>query len=331
MSSGSQDRLDSVSARAHDLHAVVPGGRDPSPTPVVAASNVVPFLRVRREPAAIEPAPPLPADLSQRPAPDVPGPEGRLQMSALLALSLAVHGGLYAVFSREPEPMASIGVEVMSVEIVLGDNKPAGIVATPVESQAQSAPANDPDPKPMDRETMDKQAAEAKPEQLAAAPAEPMPAPHEPELSSPPQETQPATPEPAKPQAKPVKQPKPEGDLKPKQGPRAKTTSTEPEATAPRANPQSGAGIGRSQSYSNWVGMLQAHLAKYQRPKTEEGRVTVSFALDASGKVKRVSLVQGSGFATLDQDAQASVWRASPFPPPPLGRGDATVSLHYHR
>src|SRR6516164_6702281 len=114
----SQDRLDLVSARALDLNAVVPGGRDSStPAPVIAASNVVPFLRVRREPAAIEPTPPLSADPSQRPAPDAQGPEGRLWIIAFFVLSLLVHGGLYAVLNREPEPMASIGLEAISVEI----------------------------------------------------------------------------------------------------------------------------------------------------------------------------------------------------------------------
>src|SRR5262252_6090108 len=103
----SQDRLDPVSARALDHNAVVPGGRDPSSSaPVIAASNVVPFLRARREPVGLEPAPPLSADLSQRPAPDLPGPEGRSWIIAFLVLSLVVHSGLYAVFNREPEPMA---------------------------------------------------------------------------------------------------------------------------------------------------------------------------------------------------------------------------------
>jgi protein TonB len=36
--------------------------------------------------------------------------------------------------------------------------------------------------------------------------------------------------------------------------------------------------------------------------------------------VTRVSLVSGTGFASLDQEATAMVRRASPFPPPPDGR-----------
>jgi periplasmic protein TonB len=36
--------------------------------------------------------------------------------------------------------------------------------------------------------------------------------------------------------------------------------------------------------------------------------------------VTRVSLVRSSGFSSLDQEAQAMVRRASPFPAPPDGR-----------
>jgi protein TonB len=333
----SQDRLDLVSARALDLNAVVPGGRDSStPAPVIAASNVVPFLRVRREPAAIEPTPPLSADPSQRPAPDAQGPEGRLWIIAFFVLSLLVHGGLYAVLNREPEPMASIGLEAISVEIVVGDNTRAGTGSTPGESQAQSAPADDPDPKPMDTETMDEKApetkpvpdsasasqeqtaAEAKPEQLAAVPP-PEPAPQ-------------ARPEQPKPVQKREPKAKPERDIKPKQvGPHARTASTEPDATGPRANAANGAGVGRSQADINYPGIVRAHLAKFQVDNHEQGRADVGFALDGNGQVTRVWLVHTSGVPNIDRDAQASVRRASPFPAPPSGRSMSfTVPVHFH-
>jgi protein TonB len=46
----------------------------------------------------------------------------------------------------------------------------------------------------------------------------------------------------------------------------------------------------------------------------------VSFSIDAGGRVTRVVLVRGTGIASLDQESQAMVRRASPFPPPPSGR-----------
>ena len=47
----------------------------------------------------------------------------------------------------------------------------------------------------------------------------------------------------------------------------------------------------------------------------------VSFATDGGGRVTRVSLMRGSGVASLDQEETAMVRRASPFPAPPGGRG----------
>jgi TonB family protein len=66
--------------------------------------------------------------------------------------------------------------------------------------------------------------------------------------------------------------------------------------------------------------MVRAHLARYQRGgHAQQGSATVSFGLDGSGRVTRVSVVRGSGHASLDQEAAAMVRRASPFPPPPPG------------
>jgi colicin import membrane protein len=50
-----------------------------------------------------------------------------------------------------------------------------------------------------------------------------------------------------------------------------------------------------------------------------QGVATVSFSIDASGRVTSVRLVRSSGVPSLDQEAQAMPRRASPFPPPPVG------------
>src|SRR5947208_300624 len=44
----------------------------------------------------------------------------RLRLLAFAALSLAMHAGLFAAFWREPVPLASIGEQVISLEIVVG-------------------------------------------------------------------------------------------------------------------------------------------------------------------------------------------------------------------
>src|SRR5262245_25576322 len=125
--SGSQNRTDLVATR--DLTAPAAGDASTTSAPVVVASNVVPFARARREPTPANDAVSLAFDPAQRPAPYRPRRDRRAVMLGLLALSLLVHGGLYFIFSRPPEPMVSIGVEAISVEIVPGTNSPAGVAA----------------------------------------------------------------------------------------------------------------------------------------------------------------------------------------------------------
>ena len=98
-------------------------------------------------------APDVAFDPAERPAPPAAGLERRTLTGALLVVSLLVHGGLYVAFTREPAPMASIGIEAISVEIVLGANMPAGLATTPGGQETQSAPADSPDPNPTDPDT----------------------------------------------------------------------------------------------------------------------------------------------------------------------------------
>jgi protein TonB len=126
--------------------------REPAPSvPAAIATNVVLFTRSRGETAA-DPAPAVAFDPGERPAPYWPGRERPGLIVALLFLSLLVHGGLYALFNRAPEPMATIELEAISVEIVLGADTPAGLAATSGPNEVQGAPPPDPDPEPTDRE-----------------------------------------------------------------------------------------------------------------------------------------------------------------------------------
>ena len=77
---------------------------------------------------------------------------------------------------------------------------------------------------------------------------------------------------------------------------------------------------------TNYRGLVFAHLARHKqfpadaRGRGEQGSAMIGFSLDGGGRVTRVSLVRSSGFPSLDQEAQAMVRRASPFPAPPDGR-----------
>ncbi len=353
------------SSPGDQAHALVrPERREIPPPPASAWSNVVPFVRPRGD-GGSGGAPEVALDPGDRPAPHPPDSYRDVRFLAFIAVSLLVHGGLYAVFNREPEPMASIGLEAISVEIVLGANMPSGLAVTPGENEVQNTPADDPDPQPTDSETATTKpeqapeakpvqdtraappetvvaepkpeqpaiaAAETQPQQIAALPAEDTP--REPESAVAPEEPTPVKPKPAAPQAKPEPKPvqkrelKPERAAKPKQpGPRARTASTEPAGTGPRASAASGVGPGQSHSDSNYRGLVAAHLARHKRypadarSRGDQGTAVVSFAFDGGGRVTRVSLARGTGVASLDQEVQAMVRRASPFPAPPGGRG----------
>ena len=146
---------------AGDLSKVVPAGRDAtSSAPPVSLGNVIPFVRPRREAAPTGAAAELALDPAARPAPPLSAGAGRARIAALLALSLAAHCGLYILFTREPEPLASIGLEAISVEFVLGANTPTGPAPTP--GRTPSAPADDPTPT-LDPDTTVPKAEEARP------------------------------------------------------------------------------------------------------------------------------------------------------------------------
>ena len=99
-------------------------------------SNVLPFARPRGSDA---PEVVLPAELAR--VPGTGASSARAGAPAPRSRWL-VHGGLLTLFLLHQEPpLDSIGLEVMSVEIVLGATAPAGVATTPGENQAQSTSA----------------------------------------------------------------------------------------------------------------------------------------------------------------------------------------------
>ena len=369
--------------------------------------NVIPFQRPR---AAESHAPDvtLPTDAARLPRPRRAG--DRVRLAAFVALSLAVHGSLLMYVSREPEPLVSIGIEVISAEIVLGATAPAGTAPTPGELELNAAKgATDPqqtDPQreaeqkateqpqnvqvgreetaPEQTTTLERQADERLPDDNKAAPreerqqAERKPATAMVESATPdtataapreippdamdvsllPQpEEKPVEPSEAKPvEAKPEPQP-----VEPKPEPKEKQAAPpQPVKNAPKAperrridaptrdratretkapNPSTAAnnvGVGRSSNDTNYRGLVSAHLARYKqypadaRSRGDGGTATVTFSLSGSGGVTSVRLTRGSGVASIDQEVQAMVRRASPFPAPPDGRSTSfTVPVSF--
>jgi protein TonB len=325
--------------RAADLlGAVVPSRlrERPEPSEQADLSNVIPFhpRRAPDKPTAV--APSVVCNADARPCPFLTAFAWRRQWQwpVLLVSSVAAHAGLFAWFLQEPPPKASIGLEVISVEMVLGAQSEAGTAEAPGEASVDSAHAPDLAP-PDDTKTelaerppdviseqpapqeapKPRVAEEPTPQIVAAAPPEPLP---EPELS--------ADPEPKKePAVEAIKeQPKPAVTKPVKEKGKAKKQRIA--APSQHSVAASGVGRGSSQADANYRGMVIAHLSRHKqfpadaRARGETGIASVAFSISGSGAVTSVRLARSSGSASLDREVQAMVRRASPFPPPPSGQ-----------
>jgi protein TonB len=352
---GLSPAADESSDRADDLlGAVVPlrVREAPATSEHNDLSNVIPFhprqQRAAENDNSEKPAPPVVCNHSTRPCPFLSAFDWRKQWPLLLVGSVAAHASLFAWFMQEPPPKASIGLEVISVEMVLGAQSEAGTATTPGQAAVEAAYSPDiapPDdtktelteqpvqevkeqpkvepqeePKPVVQE-------EPKPQIMAAAPPEPQP---EPELA--------VDPEPKKePVVEAVKEkPKPVAKKPVKEKGKAKkqriAAASDPSVAA------NSVGRGRSDADVNYRGMVVAHLARYQNYLKEavrdvdQGSATVRFWLDASGRVTSVQIQRGSGFPSLDREVQNMVRRASPFPPNPKGRSqDFAAPIRFTR
>jgi periplasmic protein TonB len=345
--------------------------------------NVIPFVRPRAGDARNAPEVVLPAELARLPA--ASAAREHMRRAAVVVLSLLVHGGLFAILMREPPPLASIALDVMSVEVVPGATAPAGAATAPGENQAQSASAPDEQATEIDQteqkateqpqtvevakqETAPEQKTEQpktetkpdepKPYETAAAPeqpAQPEPKPSVAMVESPapeiataaPREMPPNTTEvtmlpqpedkPAekKPEPKPVKNAAPAREQRRVTAPTREKAAKEAKASTPSSQANN-TGVGRSSNDTNYPGLVSAHLRRYQqypadaRSRGETGTASVTFGIGGSGGVTSVQLARSSGVGSIDQEVQAMVRRASPFPAPPGGRAQSfTIPVNF--
>lgn len=355
---------DVVAKRVHDLGggnavsqgAVLVARRDePLQSGASDLSNVIPFARPRRQGAA-SPFPLPSVAASDRPAPYKP----KLSIGrgvAILLGSLALHSALLAMFWHQPRPMASIGIEVMNVEIVLGANTAAGLAQQPGEQEVQVSQRAE-EHEQEEPVTEQSQVATVMPQEVPVAPqetapeAKPQEAPPEAQTVEPtpqeqrpepetttaeipaatqPTEKPPERAEPPRPQIQTV-QPAPE--RKRIAAPTNKKAAQKKQvAAATPSDASSGIGRGRSDRSVNYPGMVRSHLVRYKQTpggSRGNGTATVSFSVDGNGRVTSVRLASSSGVPAFDQEAVAMARRASPFPAPPDGRGQSfTVSVHF--
>jgi len=228
-------------------------------------------------------------------------------------ISLLVHCALFAFFRAEPEMMASVGEDAITVEIVVGANAAAGIAAARSDVEAERQAAADTREEQATPEQPVKEDTARQPE-TAMASTEELVTPVEKEAVPVERNVEETPPEPKAPES----------------------SSPKPTPSTPSA-PANSFGRGRMAGDANYQGLVAARLARFKRfppearRRREHGSAIVSFTIDGTGRITVVGLVRGTGFAALDEEVQAMVRRASPFPPPPRGTDitfTAPVSFH---
>jgi TonB family protein len=252
--------------------------------------NVI-LLRRAHDGASPDDSPKLTLAEGDRPAPPRAYAERRVQLGLIFLFSLLVHAAFFALFRAEPEMMASAGEEAITVEILVGANAAAGIADARSDVEAERQTAADTREEEATREKSVKEDAARQPEPAMATTEEPAP--------------------PVEKEAVTAKETPPDPPPKP-------TPST---ASAPAGS----IGRGRMAGDANYQGLVAARLARFKRyppearRRREQGSALVSFTIDTTGHATSIRLVRGTGVAALDEEVQAMVQRASPFPPPPRG------------
>jgi periplasmic protein TonB len=285
-----------------------------------------------------------------RPVPLLPLGRSWLQ-GVLLLCSLIIHGGAFYASWQEPRALEGIGSEVITVEIVIGDNRPAGDAPTPGSNQVDAEQVEEvkPDNKAVEQErSVD--AREVKPEvksdvvRTDVAKEQPVEQQPQPEQAPEKQQTiaMVETPQAEMPTVLPSERRPDRQEViavrreQPKVARPAEQKQKKAALPSERKERAGGSGPTTVSSLANYRGLVSAHLRRYQqypaaaRSSGAAGSGAVTFSFAASGSVTSVRIAKSTGAAVLDQEILAMVRRASPFPPAPDGRPQTfTVPLHF--
>ena len=286
------------------------------------------------------------------------GPSTRTTLDPIAAIRwvfaafviLAAHGGMaWLLLNLSPaDAMQGAPPEAVIVDLApvaaAQEVIPREVAPGPEAKEAQ--PEQQPDPVP-EKPVVEEKAKPPEPIQkveltpdpppVAPAPAPEIPVPVLPEkekaeavIAPPPK------PEPKKPPPKPVKKKEAERKkpIDPDQPKREQTTApaaSEAQKADRSASPSAGVALPSPAVQSSWKSELIAHLNRYKRyPAGANGNgvASVTFSINASGRVMAARLGGSAGESALDQEAVAIVNRASPMPAPPAGMGSlVTLSV----
>jgi protein TonB len=189
--------------------------------------------------------------------------------------------------------------------------------------QPEAAPEPEPEPEPAPEP-------EPEPEPEPAPPPEPepeaIPEPEPEPVPEPEPEPEPK-PEPPKKPEKPVKKPKKAAPRKAPAKPVAGTAEKEPPSgdgtpkteTPPAKSKDELNGYSKA-NFGYILVNVRRNLVYPQKAREEdlEGQVLVSFLIEQDGTVKDVKVTKSSGHGILDEAARSAIYRAAPFPKPPM-------------
>ena len=243
-----------------------------------------------------------------------------------LLVSALVHGlALSLVLNLEPPVPVSGAEEVMELDLTL--------FAAPVANEPLASLAEPPLPSEPEPEAEPVPESEPEPEPVVAQEVVP------PEAFTPPPVEKP----------KPKPKPKPKLPPKPEKKPEPRQKTARPAAPAPRAaQAQPGAPAGtaavareegssreRAQAEGAYLAELQRAIKRQQRyPEAARhrgaaGTTTLTFVLQADGRIDRVQVARSAGDTELDQAAVEAINRLGRFKPIPsvIGRDSWTLRI----
>jgi protein TonB len=274
--------------------------------------------------ASTRDAVPMAVASADRPVPPLPARPQSWPVIGLLILSVLVHSTLLWVFVQAPQGLPSIGIPAISVEIVVGDDAPAGLAAAPGQEAPPQAKqeVTPPPPEPVTpqepaevRRSAEAQpvveeavrADETRPMNEAAAASEPKQAASTaPTSASAAPDLLEAQPKAFEVEATPIlpqtaEQPKPEPAKPVKTDEPPKPDAKPPAlASAPATPSASGISRGRSAADANYAARVAAHLARHKqfpadaRRRGEQGSAGVAFGIDGLGRVTTVNLIRST-------------------------------------
>jgi protein TonB len=235
--------------------------------------------------------------------------------AAALVLAAHVAMGLFILFGRGPEPDGNATPDAVMIDLM-------PIAAAPAEKRLEAPQPDEQKPQPEAEEDIAPLPAPQplEPAPILQAPELPQVAKSEATLAAP---AKPAEPKPLAKKDVPKKTAVQKPDAK---------AAPRPQRPAPQSADHAQAQAAASPNSASWKSELYARLKQFQhypeaaRSRGETGTASISFTIDGRGRVVAAHLVASSGSSILDQEALASVRRASPMPAPPNG-ASVTISV----